>query len=54
VAISTFGVIKRGDKTREHCIWGKNPLKIANIFIKGTCLSRALACFPFSALYRQV
>jgi hypothetical protein len=36
VAISEFGVIKRGDKMREHCIWEKNPLKIANLFIKGT------------------
>jgi hypothetical protein len=38
VVISAFGVIKRGDKTREHCIWEKNPLKITNLFIKGTCL----------------
>jgi hypothetical protein len=38
VAISAFGIIKRGDKTRRHCIWEKNPLKIANLFIKGTCL----------------
>ena len=37
-AISEFGVITRGDKTREHCIWEKNLLKIANLFIKGTCL----------------
>jgi hypothetical protein len=37
VVISAFGIIKRGDKTREHCIWEKNPLKITNLFIKGTC-----------------
>jgi hypothetical protein len=36
VAISEFGVIKRGDKMREHCIWERNQLKIANLFIKGT------------------
>ena len=38
VAISEFGIIKRGDKMREHSIWEKIPLKIANLFIKGTCL----------------
>jgi hypothetical protein len=32
VAISGFGIIKRGDKTREHCIWEKNPLKLANLY----------------------
>jgi hypothetical protein len=43
VAISEFGVIKRGDKTREHCILEKNPLKIkikplykGHLSIKGT------------------
>jgi hypothetical protein len=38
VAISEFDVIKRGDKMGEHSIWEKNPLQIANLFIRGTCL----------------
>jgi hypothetical protein len=35
VAISEFGVIKRGDKTREQRLWETNPFKNGNaIFSK--------------------
>jgi hypothetical protein len=42
VAISEFGVIKRGNKMREHCIWEKKstqnskPLYKGHLSIKGT------------------
>jgi hypothetical protein len=35
VAISEFGVIKRGDKMREHCIWEKKSTQNSKPLYKG-------------------
>jgi hypothetical protein len=36
VAISEFGVITRGDKTREHCTTNLSPLKRGHLSDKAT------------------